>query len=116
MSCGEFFRGGVSELQSDKKIMKNGQSFRASKIAPNTSKIQGSVLCLQNDPCARKNHFFPPKPGLASRRPVAPPTKNWTERLDLIGDFSNILPKKHRKAAKMGLSELLKAKSGGKNR
>jgi hypothetical protein len=35
MSCGEFFRGGVSELQSDKKIMKNGQSFRASKIAPN---------------------------------------------------------------------------------
>jgi hypothetical protein len=37
-------------------------------------------------------------------------------RLDLIGDFSSILPKKHRKAAKMGLSELLKAKSGGKNR
>jgi hypothetical protein len=52
---GGFFRGGVPELQE--KIMKKCRSFRASK-PPKTFKIQGSVLCLQNDPCARKNHFL----------------------------------------------------------
>jgi hypothetical protein len=65
--------------------MKNGQSFRASKIVPQTFKIQGSVLCLQIDPCARKNQFLQLERGW--RRAGAQTPESRAVRLDLIGGY-----------------------------